>query len=68
MSQAGQVGRSLNRVMVDMTALGDSIPGSSAGVRAVQLTEPSAGVVRQHRVCAEGFMGFLGIVRSLTPA
>ena len=56
----------LNRVMVDMTAPGDSIPGSSSGVRAVQVTEPSVGVVRQHRVCAEGFMGFLGIVRSLT--
>ena len=53
-------------MMIDMTALGDSIPGSSAGVRAEQLTEPSARVVRQHRVCAEGFMGFLGIVKSLT--
>ena len=65
-SQAGQAGRSLNRVMVDMTALGDSIPGSSSGVRAVQVAEPSVGVFRQHRVCAEEFMGFLGIVRSLT--
>ena len=65
-SQAGQASRSLNRVMVDMTALGDSIPGSSSGVRAVQVAEPSVGVVRQPRVSAEGFMGFLGIVRSLT--
>ena len=52
-SQAGQPGRSLNRVMLDMTTLGDSMPGSSSGVD------------RQPKVSADGFIGFLGIVRSL---
>ena len=65
-SQAPQQGRSLNRVMVDMTCLGDSMPGSSSGVCAVQLAKPSLGVDRQPRVSADGFIGFLGIVRSLT--
>ena len=52
--------------MVDMTSLGDSMPGSSSGVRAVQRVEPGVGVDRQPEVGADGFMGFLGIVRSLT--
>ena len=50
--------------MVDVTSLGDSMPGSSSGVRAV--AEPSVGVDRQPEDSADGFMGFLGIVRSLT--
>ena len=66
MSQAGQPGRSLNRVMIDVTSLGDSMPGSSSSVRALQRVEPSVGVDREPRVSADGFMGFLEIVRSLT--
>ena len=65
-SQAGQPGRSLNRVMIDVTSLADSMPGSSSSVRALQRVEPGVGVDRQPKVSADGFMGFLGIVRSLT--
>ena len=42
------------------------MPGSSSGVRAVQVAESSVGVDRQPKDSANGFMGFLGIVRSLT--